>query len=1020
MTRVKHTLCFLLPFAAVFSLKAQVKPVLPLKKVVVNTINYEQGLMNNETSSIITDDLGFTWIGTLSGLQRYNGYTLEPINPVIDNDTLKIRSQVYLYKLKNGSLWISTRFGILQYNPYTNIFKRLIAAQSPSDFFFTIVPVTETDKGIWCLKKGEGIVIYTSDGRLKQKVPSISTAILDNVIRNDFLLTNRIIAGNADQFFICTRPHSLLRVNTANHHFSEVAVAGDIMGVSCNKNFFYVSTNQGISKFPVTDSKPAGSFLFAGIFPEQVSQSLVYCIGDNRLLAAVNDKLFELDAGLSHPRQLSTFNGAPLLAAGRVDHIYRDSYKRIWVLTNDDIKRIQDREIAFSYLSYPGAANNFVRSLYFDDQSQVLLAGCFNGGLQAYDRSSAPLWRFPLQTGSVKDVLGITRLRADNYLIITWSKGWFLFDIRNRKLSPFKFTADVKWRNFLYHNAFPNNLQRINDSTLLIASSSNVFRCVFRGNLLISVKPILPFFKPEEDWINSFCQASDGTFWVGSYNGSLYRVDKSGKTAIVNLPGKFGIRCFAEDAQHHIWVGTSSGLHVFDTGGRLLKSFYKDSGLLNDCIYGLLPVPGKASVFASSNMGLSDISLNGNIKNYTKELGLQDNEFNTASVAASASGKFYFGGISGITAFYPSALNSFRDKPVLNVTRLTVNDSSYNSSGIWRGDTVRVKYNRNHLEFDFAAMGLLNADSYFYRYRMIGFGKNWQSTHRPAGISYILPPGKYTLQVACSDELSGPEVRTNIVVIIDPPFWLRWWFFAIMGFCTTAAVVLIVSFYNKRRYQKALQEVLVKQRLQNQREQISRDLHDNLGAQANAIFYGTELLMRKSGNKEALIGSLHDTARDMLTVLRETLWAMKITQVDAANLWLRILNFARKIGNYYPGLSIVINGSPPEALVINASLALNMILIVQEAINNSVRHSGAKVISVSSYPGNKTWRIEIIDDGKGFDLAETSKKPESYGLENMAERAAESNIAFGINSVPLHGTKVYMEIDISPTGPQLN
>ncbi|MBS1504287.1 MAG: hypothetical protein JST32_19620, partial [Bacteroidetes bacterium] len=526
-----------------------------------------------------------------------------------------------------------------------------------------------------------------------------------------------------------------------------------------------------------------------------------------RLLAAVNDKLFEFDAGLGHPRQLSTFNGAPLLAAGRVDHIYRDSYKRIWVLTNDDIKRIQDREIAFAYLKYPGADNNFVRSLYFDDQSQVLLAGCFNGGLQVYDRSSAPLWRAPLQTEDVKDVLGITRLSIDNYLIITWSKGWFLFDIRNRKLSPFNFTADGKWRNFLYHNAFSNNLQRLNDSTLLIASSSNVFRCVFRGNLLISVKPILPFFKPAEDWINSFCQASDGTFWAGSYNGSLYRVDKSGKATIVNLPEKFGIRCFAEDAQHHIWVGTSSGLHVFDAGGRLLKSFYKNSGLLNDCIYGLLPLPGKASVFVSSNMGLSDISLNGNIKNYTKELGLQDNEFNTASVAASASGKFYFGGISGITAFYPSALNSFRDKPVLNVTRLTVNDSSYNSSGIWRGDTVRVKYNRNHLEFDFAAMGLLNADSYFYRYRMIGFGKNWQSTHRPAGISYILPPGKYTLQVACSDELSGPEVRTNIVVIIDPPFWLRWWFFAIIGFCATAAVVLIVSFYNKRRYQKALQEV---------------------------------------------------------------------------------------------------------------------------------------------------------------------------------------------------------------------
>jgi hypothetical protein len=68
-------LFFLLPYA--FNLKAQANPALPLKKVSVNTINYEQGLLNNETTDIITDTLGFTWVSTSSGLQRYNGYILE-------------------------------------------------------------------------------------------------------------------------------------------------------------------------------------------------------------------------------------------------------------------------------------------------------------------------------------------------------------------------------------------------------------------------------------------------------------------------------------------------------------------------------------------------------------------------------------------------------------------------------------------------------------------------------------------------------------------------------------------------------------------------------------------------------------------------------------------------------------------------------------------------------------------------------------------------------------------------------
>ena len=222
------------------------------------------------------------------------------------------------------------------------------------------------------------------------------------------------------------------------------------------------------------------------------------------------------------------------------------------------------------------------------------------------------------------------------------------------------------------------------------------------------------------------------------------------------------------------------------------------------------------------------------------------------------------------------------------------------------------------------------------------------------------------------------------------------------------------------RYQKALQEFIVNQRLQNQRERISRDLHDNLGAQANAIFYGTELLKHENtSEKNNLVNNLHDTASDMLTVLRETLWAMKITKVEAADVWLRVLNFTRKMGNYYSEIKMNINGIPPEDLAINPSTALNMILIVQEAINNAIRHSEASVIAINSYSCNDSWRVEITDDGKGFDLSEISKKRESYGLENMAQRANESNIAFVINSVPSHGTKVCIEVKLLNIGTQL-
>lgn len=1014
-------MCCIFLFAVTSKPGAQFKIPLPLKKVPVSTINYEQGLLSNETASIITDTLGFTWVGTTNGLQRYNGYSLENIDPVLGHDTIRIHTRVYLFRLHNGIVWISYKKGVLQYNPFTNVFSQLISFESLPDDFFGILPLSETPEGIWCLKKGSGVVIYQTNGIMKERVRSLKPGTFDAMINSNITKTRNVVAANKNKLFIWLEDARIIYFNTANHSWGMLNLKSDeILGVACNNEFLYAADRFAIRKIRIADGQQIAAYFFRTLTDQAIAACTFCTIGENRLMASFDGQVVEFDANLQNPRLLTAFNGKPLLVAGGVDHFYRDEYERIWLVTNDDIKRMQDKEIPFNYLKYPNAVNNFVRSLYFDEQKQQLLAGCFGGGVQLYDRNGNPAWSQPLKTNSVKDILAITKLTPGNYLIITWSKGWFLLDAAKRKLSPVNMSAFTKFEKLLFENAFANSLQRLNDSTVLVPCVSDIFSCVFRGTKLVSLKSLGPFRGSTENWLNMGFLDSKGTLWSGDYKGYIYRRSKSGKSEVLNMSDHSGVRCAAEDDEHHVWIGTNTGLFVFNLQGKIIKAFYKSSGLLNDCVYAIAPQKGKAAVFASTNMGLSEISLNGYIKNYTKELGLQDNEFNTAAVVVSSAGKYYFGGVSGITAFYPSALNSLKSKATLNMTKLIVNDSTYSEAGIWQGDTVRLKYKEDHLQFDFAAFGVLNADKYFYRYRMIGFGKNWQSTHLPTGIRYILQPGTYTLQVVCSSELSGPEVRKNVVIIIDPPFWLRWWFFAIIGLCAIGTVGLIVSFYNKRKYQRALQEVMLKQRLQIQREQISRDLHDNLGAQANAIFYGTELLMRKNGNKESLIDNLHDTAGDMLTVLRETLWALKITQVGAEDIWLRVLNFARKLGNYYPGLDMIISGTPPKNRVLNASMALNMILIIQEAINNAVRHSDASVISISSYSTEVTWRIEIIDDGKGFDMSAVNDQKESYGLENMAERASESGIAFDINSLPLHGTKVYLEIDITKMETQLN
>ena len=101
--------------------------------------------------------------------------------------------------------------------------------------------------------------------------------------------------------------------------------------------------------------------------------------------------------------------------------IYADKYKRIWLLTNDDIKRIQNVDIPFEHFIYPNN-NNFVRSIYYDEKKHILLAGCFNGGIELYDTLGNSLWNKALISDNVKDISGIEKLSDDNYLVILQSE----------------------------------------------------------------------------------------------------------------------------------------------------------------------------------------------------------------------------------------------------------------------------------------------------------------------------------------------------------------------------------------------------------------------------------------------------------------------------------------------------------------------------------------------------------------------------------------------------------------------
>jgi signal transduction histidine kinase len=202
----------------------------------------------------------------------------------------------------------------------------------------------------------------------------------------------------------------------------------------------------------------------------------------------------------------------------------------------------------------------------------------------------------------------------------------------------------------------------------------------------------------------------------------------------------------------------------------------------------------------------------------------------------------------------------------------------------------------------------------------------------------------------------------------------------------------------------------LKEQEEKERKRIAAELHDNLGVQANAILHNSTLLNLETENNKNIVTNLQDTAKEMLVNLRETLWAMKTTDVTATDLWLRVINFMKQMGRHYNHVNFELQGTPPKEFIIPSKKALNIVLVLQETINNAVKHSEAKKITAKSIISNTSWQVLIEDDGKGFELEKAKQKDDSYGLTNMQERAKAGGFIYAVESVLQKGTTAFITI----------
>ncbi len=970
----------------------------PLTRYNTFSYNVNEGLLQSTIGDIAFDKNNFCWISFPKGIQKFDGknFTMVPIQPGLPDDKL-----ISFFECKNGDLLISHNEGFSKYDILSNKIKPVhtnsAGEKGPPVFICE-------DAGI--------LFTLSSDGHIKGYDCKTFKIVSDK--QTTFIPTGLSTIRFSDNIINHT-----IGVNVNYHLYLWDLQRGFLLQSSLpipNISYFFVHLKSETEIMYCTYDKDADiqlynfstqkntPFKIKGIDKFNMNRCNIF-IRKNNVLLSINNRLYEIDNEFSTVKtELVNFQNQSVADVSTIEHIKEDHFGNIYLQTvTAGIRKILGHNFPIKYYGTAKKENNNVISLLPLKKENRILAGTVGNGLLLFDTLQHLI-------KNIRTLPNVAIPFSPNAIVQNNNRDYVLFNLGEKRTLILKNDLST-FSAIPIESSLPLNKQGINyfgnvlsknNNGALVQSQQKIFKLQFANKQVY-----------EYEFSNTYIMGGllHKNIIITHGGDELIFIDTTTFSVIKKLPFKNTayVRCFVHDADNNIFIGSNNGIYKIDEAGKILEHFTHKNGLPDDCIYAML-FDDTGALWCSTNKGIFRLSKDGNIFLLRKEDGLQENEFNTNVAAKAEDGEMFFGGVNGISSFYPSSINNIKDSVSLIFTKIKINNKeSFTDTAAWNIKDIDLPYDQNLLSFDFVAMGNNNPDQYVYQYKMDGIDKEWLQNYDLQTVRYFLPPGKYVFKLFAS-RLFNKDAKPlkEIILIIHPPFWKSWWFLLGLFLVLTSVLGLSISYYNKTKYNKKIADIENNYKIQIERERISRDLHDSIGAYANAVLYKTELLENEinTTDRVGLMSDLKFASKDIITSLRETVWALKKEIYTGEECLVRIRNFVQPLARYYSHIHFKIEGDAPNGKEFHYTKALNLVRIVQEAVSNSIKHAGAKNIIVTSNIEGERWKMTIKDDGSGFNLEQEKMQEAGNGLTNMQKRASDVAFDFKIESTIGSGTNI--------------
>lgn len=998
------------------------------EQLAIKNFAIPEGLARNQTTTIFADSRGFVWIGTADGLSRFDGYGFTNYktqnglpHPIISG----------IIEDKEGIYWVSTHAGLCRIDftiPLDSEGKLNIELIKFGDSTKQIVYSIFQDsrKNLWAGTRDGLFRITESDGVFSAEKVNFSltgnsrregiSGLVEDRNQNIWItnpeglfridkkgkITTYSISEYMDQYFdrlgnIAIDEKGLLWIGGLNGLYVVNPPVDEKKIIKINKLGKEINLPANAGEFIILDEKD-------GLIDKRALS--IFRSRENKIWIATRTGFSIFDG--SKFNNFSTKNG---LISDEILSFAEDATGNIWVGTESTgVMRIAQNGFT-TYNATDGLPSNRISSIFqgTDDEIYIVFG---NRQISRFDNGSFT----SVKPNFPKHITEFGWSWQNPVLQDSQGEWWFA---TAQGLVRFP-----KVKNF-------QELEKVVASAIYDAKNGLAGNQVYRlfedseGNIWISnfspPTPGLARWHRQTNTIQQFNQDFTGkrknlsaysfaedrqkNIWFGLNTGGIAKFQDGKLHLIEDIPNMptTNIYDMLLNKDGNLWLATGAGAFLAQNLSAEKPSFTTlttaDGLSTNDII--AVTDDQEGQIYFATSQGIHRYHPETKrIELFTTADGIANSELRTAM--RSKDGSLWFGTIRGLTRFKPGQLKEIDQPAPILISSVQIGGKPFPMSELGKTDIsgIEISPNQNHIEIEVLGLSLNSGDILKYQYKLDENDPWSEPTSQRKFTLVNLQPGDYEFQARVINSNGMISENTATVTFTAlAPFYLRWWFWILLGLLVCGLAYL---FYRSRI--KRLIE------LEKVRHSIATDLHDDIGSSLSQISLISEVLALKRNEHEDETESLETiakTSREAVGSMSEMVWAINPKRDNLPDTINRMRRFTSET---LTAANIRFTFQTPELdknSKINVDTRRHIYLIYKEIINNIVKHSAATEVSVSLTKSANNLVLVVTDNGQGF---VENEHQTGNGLANMRNRTEKIGATLKIDSIIGKGTSISLQI----------